>query len=223
MKELDKLEKTGEDNLKANLKKYADNNQIATLFKLLEKPLEFFIENAFDGSKELEDLFTIGKKYGLKLKFNPFMTRGFAYYTGNIIEIISPEAKGAIAGGGRYDKVVGKYLNKEIPAFGLSFGLERLSQLAKVQIENIPKALLISIEEENETLKLLKSLRKENISCIKMNDKVGKCLEYANSQLIPYVILIGPDEVAIKKYKLKNMFTGEERLLSDNQIIRSLS
>lgn len=224
MRELDKLGKVPEDNIKANLKKYADSNQIVTLFKLLEKPLEFFIENAFDGAKDLEELFSLCKKYNLKLKFNPFMIRGLSYYTGNIIEIISTEVKGSIAGGGRYDKVAGKYLNKEIPAFGISFGLERLSQLAKVQIDNIPKALIISIDEDNEAIKLAKKLRKENISCIKSNngDKVGKCLEYANSYTIPYVVFVGEDEVQKQKFKLKNMLSGEEKLLTENQLIKSL-
>ena len=222
MRELDKLDKIGEDNLKANLRKYADSNQIVTLFKLLEKPLEFFIENAFDGATELESLFDFSKKYGLKLKLNLLMIRGFAYYTGNIIEIRSLESKGSIAGGGRYDKVVGRYLNKEITAFGLSFGLERLSSLAKVKLESIPKALLISIDENNSAIKLIKQLRKEGISCIKTTEKVGKSLEYANAQSIPYVIFLGQDEVQKERFKLKNMISGDEKFLTEKQLIRAL-
>jgi len=222
MKELDKLDKLGLDNVKANLKKYADSNQVVTLFKILEKPLEFFIENAFEGAKELDELFSAAKKYNLKLKFNPFMIRGFGYYTGNIIEVINPESKGSIAGGGRFDKSVGKFLNKEIPAFGMSFGLERLCSLSRVEIDSIPKVLIISIDEDKESTALTRKLRKEIIPTIKSSDKVGKCLEYANSYAIPHVIFVGEKEVEAKKFKLKNMRSGEEKLLTENQIIKLL-
>jgi len=222
MRELDKLDKIGLDNVKANLKKYADSNQVVTLFKLLEKPLEFFIENAFDGSEDLKELFSLAKKYNLKLKFNPFMIRGLGYYTGNIIEVVSAESKCTIAGGGRYDRSVGKFLNKEIPAFGMSFGLERVCNLARVELDNLPKALIISIDEDNESIKLVRKLRKESIPTIKMNEKVGKCLEYANSYNIPYVIFVGKDEVEKKKFKLKNMLSGEEKLLTELQLIKIL-
>src|SRR3989344_4731428 len=222
LKEIDKLEKIGEDNVKANLKKYADGNQVLTLFKLMEKPIEFFIENKFDGANELEDLFDLCKKYSLKLRFNPYMVRGFGYYTGNIIEIVREGTKGSLAGGGRYDKVVGKYVGKEVPAFGLSFGLERICEFAKVKIENIPEVMVISIEEDNEAVKLVRKLRKEKISCVKTNEKVGKSMEYANSYGIQYVILLGNDEVKQGKYKLKDMNSGEEKLLSEAQLINVL-
>jgi histidyl-tRNA synthetase len=110
MRELDKLNKIGEDNVKANLKKYADANQIITLFKLLQKPLDFFIENAFDGAKELDVLIEKGSKNDVKIVFSPFMIRGLGYYTGNIFEVRVGENGASIAAGGRYDKVVGKYL-----------------------------------------------------------------------------------------------------------------
>lgn len=222
MKEIDKILKIGEDVVKTNLKKFADSNQVITLFKLLEKPLEFFIENAFDGAKELNELFKIAKKYSLKLKFNPYMVRGFSYYTGDIIEVVDPETKMTIAGGGRYDKVVGKFLNREIPAFGMSFGLERLCEIANVKIDSIPKVLIIPIDADAEAIKLSKTLRKSNISCLKSNDKVGKSLEFANSLSIPFVILMGKDEIEKKKFKLKDMSSGEERLLAESSLIRAL-
>jgi len=127
-----------------------------------------------------------------------------------------------LAGGGRYDKVVGKYVGKEVPAFGLSFGLERICEFAKVKIENIPEVMVISIEEDNEAVKLVRKLRKEKISCVKTNEKVGKSMEYANSYGIQYVILLGNDEVKQGKYKLKDMNSGEEKLLSEAQLINVL-
>ena len=221
MRELDKLDKIGEDLVKLNLKKYADTNQVVTLFKLLEKPLSFFVENAFDGAKELQELIDKSAKYSMRLEFNPFMIRGFGYYTGNIFEVREQE-KDSIAGGGRYDKSVGKYLGKDIPAVGISFGLERLSKLANIEANTLPTTLIISIDEESASLKLTKKLRNQNISCIKTDEKVGKALEYANSYNIPYVIFLGKDEISQEKFKLRNMKTGEEKLLTEKQLVKLL-
>jgi len=221
LKELDKKDKINEDDLKANLRKYADPNQIITLFKLLEKPLSFFEENAFDGASELQDLISKCKNLGLKINFSPFMVRGLAYYTGNIFEIKEP-GKNSIAAGGRYDKLVGKYLEREIPAVGISFGLERMSELAQVKFDNT-KTIVISIDEYPTAEKLVKSLRKSGVSCILSKDKPGKALEYANSYSIPYAIFIGEKEIEIKKFNLRNMQSGEEKLLTEKQLIKMLS
>ncbi|MEM4271821.1 MAG: histidine--tRNA ligase [Candidatus Pacearchaeota archaeon] len=223
MRELDKIDKIGEDTVKFNLKKYADANQIMTLFKLFEKDLKFFIENAFDGAKEVDALIEKCKLYGIKnVKFNPFMARGLSYYTGNIFEVRQAGSKISIAAGGRFDKVVGRYLNRDLPAVGISFGLERVSELAKVDIE-LPIALLISIGQEVETLKLARALRKENISCITMFDKVNNAMEYANSLGIQNVVFIGADEIEKAKFKLRNMKSGEEKYLSEKQLVSVLS
>src|SRR3989339_17738 len=221
MKELDKKDKIGEDNVKINLKRYADSNQILTLFKLMEKPLEFFIENAFDGAEEVEELMEKSKQQGIKLKFNPFMIRGLAYYTGNIFEVKTKENKNTIAGGGRYDKSVGKLLNKEIPAVGISFGLERVAELANIKVNSIPKVIVISIEEDKLSIKLTKTLRSSGISCMMMKNP-KEALEYANSQSIPYVIFLGEDEVEKSKFKLRNLSSGEEKLLGEKSIIALL-
>jgi len=222
MRELDKLDKMGEDEIKTNLKRYADTNQILTLFKLLEKDFRFYKENAFDGAEEIESLIKKCKSYGIKVKFNPYMMRGFTYYTGNVFEIKVKGQKETIASGGRYDKSVGKYSGKDIPAVGISFGLERMTELANVTTENT-KVILISLEEDEEMIKLAKKLRKANISCVTQSGKPGKALEYANSLGIPYAIFIGSEEISQKKFKLKNMDSGEEKLLSEKMLIKKLT
>lgn len=221
MRELDKLEKIGLDQLKFNLRDYADVNQVITLLKLLEKDFDFFKENMFAGIEELEDLFDYCEQYGVELKFNPFLARGLGYYTGNIFEIRSAE-KISIAAGGRYDKTVGKYLWKDIPAVGISFGLERLTEAARVNEETYPKVEIISISQDFEAIKLARKLRKEGISCIVEFEKIGKALEYADAWKIPFVIFVGEEEVGKKKYKLKEMKSGNESLLSEAQLIKKL-
>ena len=218
LKELDKLDKLGEDTIKTNLKKYADANQILTLFKLLEKDLEFFVKNLFEGSDEIFKVQELGKTLGFTIKFNPFIVRGLSYYTGNVIEFKVAEGKHAIGGGGRYDGVAGRFLNRKIPAIGVSFGIERLMEYAQIKNETT-KTLVISLEKDKEANNLAKKLRKENISCIMVSDKPGKALEYGNAYQIPYAIFIGAEELAKKKYKLKNMTSGEEKDLTEKKLV----
>jgi len=219
MRELDKISKIGEDAVKVNLKKYADANQIITLFKILTKDLGFFKENAFEGANELEDLIDACKALGFDVVFNPFMVRGFSYYTGNIFEIKVEET--TISAGGRYDNSVGKFLGKQIPAVGISFGLERITELANVNFETT-KAIIISINENKSMIRLAKILRKEGISCITTSEKVGKALEYANALSIQNAIFIGEEEIEKKKFKLRDMKTGKEQLLTEKALINAL-
>ncbi len=226
MRELDKIYKVGEDEVKTNLKKYTSANQVITLFKLMAKPLDFFIENAFEGAEELSLLIEKCKNYGIKVKFNPFMIRGFGYYTGNIFEISTE--KGSIMGGGRYDKAIGKFIGREIPAVGISFSLESISalceeEISKLEIQSIPKTLVISLEQDKEAIALAKKLRKENISCSLVFNNLGKQLEYANSLKIPFVIFVGQEEIQSKKFKLKDMTSGEQKALTETQLIKKLS
>src|SRR3989344_4859914 len=217
LREIDKIDKIGEDQVKMNLKKYADSNQILSLFKLMEKDVRFFKDNMFSGADELTDLIKKCKEYGINATFNPRLMRGFNYYTGNVFEIVLQ--KTSLLGGGRYDKLVGKYLNKEISAVGISFSIEALMGLCEKEISQLDvdntKSIIISIEQDKETLKLAKLLRKNNISCVTTFSGVGKALEYANAYQIPYAIFIGKDEISKKKFKLRNMKSGEESLLSE--------
>lgn len=226
LREIDKIDKIGEDTVKMNLKKYADSNQILSLFKLMEKDVNFFKENMFEGAQELVDLIQKCKEYGVKVSFNPKLMRGFNYYTGTVFEI--SVGKTALLGGGRYDKLVGKYIvGRDIPAVGLSFSLEAIMGLCQKEINRLEldntKAIIISIDKDKEANKLAKTLRENEVSCIVSSMGPGKALEYANSYKIQYAIFIGKDEVAKKKFKLRNLTSGEESLLNEKSVITKLS
>ncbi|MCX6748732.1 MAG: His/Gly/Thr/Pro-type tRNA ligase C-terminal domain-containing protein, partial [Candidatus Pacearchaeota archaeon] len=84
--------------------------------------------------------------------------------------------------------------------------------------EDKKKVLVLSINQDKKAIKLVDKLRKSGISSLIM-DKISKGLEYANSYLIPYVIFLGSDEVKLKKFKLRNMKSGKEELLSEDDLI----
>lgn len=227
LRELDKLEKVGVDNVKSNLKRFATANQIITLFKILEKDISFFKENKFEGAEELDELEKKCRLYGIKARINSTMTRGFSYYTGNVFEFFAKNEKNAIAAGGRYDKTIGKYLYREIPAVGVSFSIEALTELcanaiSKLKIPPYQKAIVISIGKDKEAISLTRRLRKESISCTITREKIGKAMEYANAMSIPFVIFLGEEEVSKSKIKLKDMSSGEEKVLSEKQLISKL-
>jgi histidyl-tRNA synthetase len=218
LREIDKLEKLNEDEIKKNLTKYADKLQILDLFKLLNKDLDFFVKENFNGASEIKELLDLCKIYKIKAEFSPFLSRGFSYYTGTIFEAYNEELKGSIFAGGRFDNLVGKYINKNIPAVGISFG--RILDYPNIEVEQA-KCILISINQDKKTIELMNDLRENNISCFSM-DKISKAMEFANSQKIPFVIFIGDKEIKSKKYTMKNMQTGKEKLISIKSIVKEL-
>jgi len=208
IKEVDKLDKLSEKEVKENLKKY-NAEKVLEVFKKPEKYFEKYIY--YREIKELEDYC---KMYGVKINFQPSLARGLSYYNGSVFEIKTKEMKETICGGG-------SYIVNNIQATGISFGLERLYQLAKVKVNDL-KVLLISIGKDKETLALAERLRKKNIPCVIMYGKVTKALEYANSYGINYVIFVGEEEIKKKKFLLKEMKTGKESFLSEEEILKKI-
>ena len=160
------------------------------------------------------------KFYNIKVKFSPKLARGLSYYTGNIFEATSPDYKFTIAAGGRYDNKVGMYAGRKIPAVGISFGLDRLAEIAKIKVEGT-KCLIININQDKKSIEIAQKLRKNNIS-VTIQDKISKALEYANSLQIPFVIFLGKEEIKKKKFKLRDMQTGKEKMLSEKELIEKL-
>ncbi|MBI3334288.1 histidine--tRNA ligase [Candidatus Pacearchaeota archaeon] len=228
LREIDKLDKLSEDQVKVAMKKYADTNQIMTLFKLMEKEMKFFLENKFDGAEEASALINRCKQYGINPRLRPSLVRGFSYYTGNIFEFILKGTKTALVGGGRYDQSIGKYLNRQIPAVGISFSLEALMGLCKTELEKLiveppAQTVIISIQQDAQAIALAQRLRASSISCILLFDRPGKALEYANAEGIPYALFVGENEVEKKKFTLRDLAVGKEKQVSEKQLLRILA
>jgi len=118
------------------------------------------------------------------VEYDKSLVRGMGYYTGTIFEIVSPDFSGSIAGGGRYDKMVGRFLGEDVPAVGFSIGFERISEIllgkgAEFASSALRIALLYSAEDSfGEVIRRAEELRKEgySVSTVLKAKKVGKQL-----------------------------------------------
>ncbi len=224
LREVDKIQKIGEMEVKINLAKILEKEKIIRLFEMLGKNLTTLIKAGYEGAKEIKELQKYCSYYSIKAEFSPSLVRGFGYYTGSIFEIKekTSETEITIAAGGRYDKKVGKYINRDLPAVGISFGLDRVEEIADIKVKNTT-ILIISIEKDEEAIFLAEKLRKEDIPIILQFGKISKGLEYANALALPYVLFLGADEVKAKKYKIRDMKSGKEEMLGIQELIKKLS
>lgn len=167
---------------------------------------------------------------GCPVQIDPSLARGLSYYTGAIVEINVPDLPGSLAGGGRYDGLIGMFGKEQIPACGLSLGLERILVVMDERgmfppeiAESTAADVMVTIFSENtagESLKLAGELRQQGlrVTVYPEADKLGKQFKYADSIKIPFVCIIGDDEVQENKVKLKNMRSGEEWKLASTEI-----
>ena len=148
--------------------------------------------------------------------------RGLDYYTGTVYETFLNDYRelGSVCSGGRYENLAEYYTDKSLPGVGISIGLTRLFyklnelNIIKAEKKSISDILIIPITEKlEEPIKLATEIRKLGINTeIYLNDKKLKAkFKYADKLEIPYVIVIGDDEISLNKIKLKNMKTGEEK------------
>ncbi len=207
IREIDKLDKLSEKEVKKNLKKYNAEKSLL-IFKKSEKYFE-----KYKSYKEIKQLKKICDAMKIKVKFVPYLARGLSYYNGTIFEV-KGDMKESIAGGGAY-------LVNDIPAVGIAFGLDRIEVLAKVE-PNFKKILIISLNKDKESLKLADKIRGLNVPCSVYYGKPGKALDYANSYKIPLVIFVGEEEIKKQKYKIKNMDSGKEEFVSEKQLEKYL-
>jgi histidyl-tRNA synthetase len=155
------------------------------------------------------------------------------YYTGTVFEVVAPQLElGSLGGGGRYDELIGLFLGKPIPAVGVALGLDRI-QLAMEELELFPEnlartAVLVTVfgeELERESLAMVSGLRQAGISAdiYTQAGNIGKQLGYANDRGYRYAVIIGPEESAQQKVKIKDMTSGNEQVLSLDEVIKMLS
>ena len=240
---IDKIDKIGKDKIVEELKNInLSKSQIEKLNSVLFfdgsnddkiKFLKDFLSKSstgLEGINEIENLTKLSKEF----IFDINLARGLSYYTSSIFEVILDEKNiGSLCGGGRYDDLTEIFGYKDISGIGISFGIERIYEIMKERnlfpdsINKKDTVLVCSMSEKylDDSLKISSILRNNNISTdlYPDNPKLKKQLQYANNNDIPYVIIIGEDEVTSKLYTLKNMETGSQEKLGIDEIISKVS
>jgi histidyl-tRNA synthetase len=162
-------------------------------------------------------------------RFDLSLARGLDYYTGPIFETVVEHPRiGSITGGGRYDNLIGLFSKKFLPATGTSFGLERLitvmEEMEKDDLQNSSAQVLLVFFAQNlmtETLKIAKMLRDTGLKTqVYFNlDKLKKQLSYAFQKGIPFVVILGPDEVKEGTVVLRNMALGTQEKIAQGDLV----
>lgn len=233
--ELDKLDKIGKNDVVNNIANitsdYLTKSKVEELLNVLEpnKSNEATynkIANYLPQNQGLEDIKKIidysNKSNYDFVVFNPSLARGLDYYTGTVFEAYTKDKenlKAAISGGGRYDNMLREFTQskEKIPAVGLSFGLERLVHILddSNQKKNVSDLYLISMPGCMQyALDVANTLRLSNINVsvhLDEEKRIKKALKYANKEQIPYVGIIGDNELKTNSLALKNLSTGVQK------------
>ncbi|MBI2431232.1 MAG: histidine--tRNA ligase [Candidatus Levybacteria bacterium] len=207
---IDKLKKIGKEGV---LKELAEKGlPTKSLDQILEK---WPTENLKEITKVLNDSRVI---------FDSTLARGLDYYTGLIFEIeIDGYTAGSVCGGGRYDKLIGMFANRDIPAVGFAFGFDRLLE-AMDELKLFPDDLqttkaLVTVffkELKEKSLEVASKLRSNNINIelyLDENSSLEKQLKYADQKGIPYAVIIGPEEAKNNSVTVKNLKTREQKTI----------
>lgn len=185
--------------------------------------------------EHFEMLKTILTAENIPFRVNPRIVRGLDYYTKTVFEIIAPVDGGelTVCGGGRYDGLVEQLGDKSVPGIGFGMGIERLLMLMEQQnlLPEAPalfKAYVVSGAETEERVAayhFVQSLRKAGIAAEGDHNKRSfkAQFKYAGKLNVPYVVVIGSEELAQGKYVLKNMTDGTQETLSPEEILNKLS
>jgi histidyl-tRNA synthetase len=187
------------------------------------------MEGTLEMKQVLDLLLTTGMKNSVV--FDVALARGLNYYTGTIFEVKAVDAEiGSICGGGRYDDLTGVFGLEGLSGVGISFGADRIYDVLN-QTGGFPATVSASArlmfvnfgEKEAEAcLPLLEQLRRSGISAELYPDsvKIKKQMQYANSRNIPFVALIGEEEAREKTVTVKNMNTGSQETVRQDEITK---
>jgi len=245
---IDKLDKIGWDGVKEELTECGFDDAVrdrVTKFcglwnegpdwKATESAFEG-VEVGLEGVREVREVYERSIQLGVesqRLKPDLTLARGLDYYTGPIFETVLPDRPhiGSLSGGGRYDGLIAKFTNEQVPATGTTLGLDRI-QTAMTEIglfreePSLTDVLIAQFDAEGlpAALALAARLRKAdfNVEVWYEPDRLKKQLAYADRQRIPFVLIIGPDERAAGTVTVKSLASGEQRTINEAELIAFL-
>ena len=236
---LDKKDKLSSSEFRLALSEAGLNRrQISFINKFFSMNLDDLLEYFFNTKNEyirkgLEEVSNLNK-YLKELEIDDIcevsisLARGQNYYTGNVFEVYEKNGKikGSIGAGGRYDKIIGNFIGdgESYPTVGISFGLSSIYELLKnsnlFDDQSQTDIFIVPINTDIECLKIANEIRSFGF-CVEVemtNKKLKKSMDFANKEKIPYVIVLGEDEVKKKSFVLKNMFNGNITKVKMNEL-----
>jgi len=247
---IDKIDKIGAEKVKAELMENGfSSDAVSKLDPIFNisgsnaqkiQELEVILldsEKGKQGISELKKLFELVANFGLAdhhVLLDITLARGLSYYTGTILEVKvnNSSISSSISGGGRYDNLTGVFGLEGMSGVGFSFGVDRLYdviedlELFPKEVHATTKVLLLNFGQQtlSYSLNILSKLRAASIkSEIYPEDaKIKKQMNYANKKGVPFVLMVGENEIKEGKYQLKNMETGEQSALDFDGIVAIL-
>ncbi len=238
---IDKLDKLGRDKVTELLGALGLNrDQISRIDDLINmqgtnsEKLDFAATVSKDSSvEELRSTIALAESYGIKgaIKVDFSAVRGFDYYTGMVMEIASTEGeKSALGAGGRYDKLIGLYSVKSLPATGASIGVDRLLDMmgfSESPKQTYSKLFVINVKESNYkyALKTANWFRDKGIATdINLSTRnISNQLSYANSLKFGYAAIVGDVEEQAGKLKLRNLVSGDESVMTPEEALAEIN
>jgi histidyl-tRNA synthetase len=206
---------------------------VAILGRLVE-----FVGNNEIGARGIDELNSIlelaaANGSGGQIKIDPSLARGLSYYTGAIIEINVKDLSGSLGGGGRYDRLVGMFLDQEVPACGFSLGMERIivvmteREMFPTELISSPADLMVTVwsdETVTDSISLATQLRREGlrVDLYPETDKLAKQFKYASARGIPFVIISGDDERARGEVSVKDLRSGQQQSIKRESLANFL-
>lgn len=246
---IDKMDKIGLENVNAELReKGISETAIQKLQPILNlsgnnseklEKLHVILQESPIGLKGIEELNTVFSylqelNIHTEVKLDLTLARGLSYYTGAIFEVKALDVEiGSITGGGRYDDLTGIFGLKNMSGVGISFGADRIfdvmNQLNLFPTDNTTTTQVLFVNfgerEEKFCLKILQQLRNNGINAEIYPEaaKMKKQMAYADKKGIPYVVLVGENEIQTETFTLKDMTTGEQQMVSLTELINKIS
>ena len=223
---IDKLDKIGRDGVRAELEARGVTAAAADrLLAVFDQPAgngaTADIELDDEGRAAFENVAAImrlaeGTAAGGRVTLDRSLARGLSYYTGAIMEIAVPDLAGSLGGGGRYDNLVGMFLGQSIPACGFSLGLERIlvvmgeRGMFPPSMHATPADVMVAVFDAADmphAMRVAGTLRRAGLRVLVYPDadKIGKQIKYADSRGIPFVAILGADEIAAGTVTLKDL------------------
>jgi histidyl-tRNA synthetase len=168
-----------------------------------------------------------GTRAEKRIRRDPSLARGLSYYTGAIMEVAVADLAGSLGGGGRYDNLVGMFSSHQIPASGFSLGLERILVVMGERgmfpptLQTTPADVMVAVFDASGLLHAMRvadQLRTSGLRVLVYPDaeKIGKQIKYADGRGIPFVALLGDDEITAGTVTVKNLAAQSQETLSQS-------